>query len=404
VWSALRFGTSPEAIKPIRIAPGGADLVLGCDMIVAGNSKTLALTHKGRTRMVINTAQTMPGEFSRNADMRFPARGLRKNITDSVGDEQAEFVDASRIAVDLLGDSIAANMFMLGFAYQRGLIPLSAEAIEQAIEINGAAAQMNREAFVWGRRTAVDQAGVERLIAARSKTAQSGVSPAPMQSLEERIAWRRGFLVDYQSEKYAQGYEALVEQVRAFEQRRFPGKTALTDAVARYYFKLLAIKDEYEVARLHVSSGFLDQVGQQFEGDYKLVFNLAPPLLAKRDAATGQPVKREFGAWIVPVFKVLARLKSLRGTAFDVFGHTAERRLERALIVEYEQLIAQLLDRLGTARDAGAYDTAVALASIPEQIRGYGHIRAASIEQTRKQRETLLAALQRDGAPLKKVA
>jgi len=404
VWSHLRFGKSPEAIKTIRIAPGGADLVLGCDMIVAGNSKTLALTRQGKTHMVVNTAESMPGDFSRNADLRFPARGLRKNITDSIGDAQAEFVDAGRIAVGLLGDSIAANMFMLGFAYQRGLIPLSAQAIEQAIEINGAATQMNREAFVWGRRVVVDRAGVERLLAARQNTATSGVSPAPMNNLDERISWRRSFLVDYQNEKYANRYMALVERVRTFEQHQFPGKMSLTEAVARYYFKLLAIKDEYEVARLHVKSGFLDQVGQQFEGDYKLVFNLAPPLLAKRDAATGKPVKREFGAWIVPVFKLLARLKPLRGTAFDVFGHTAERRLERALIVEYEQLIIKLLDRLTKVCDVAAYETAVQLASIPEQIRGYGHVRAASIELARKQSDTLFAALQHGAIPLRKVA
>ncbi|CAM3938055.1 indolepyruvate ferredoxin oxidoreductase family protein [Bordetella muralis] len=404
VWSHLRFGKSPEAIKTIRIAPGGADLVLGCDMIVAGNSKTLALTRKGKTRMVVNTAEVMPGDFSRNADMHFPARGLRKNIADSVGNDQTEFVDASRIAVALMSDSIAANMFMLGFAYQRGLIPISAQAIEQAIEINGAATRMNRDAFAWGRRTAEDGPGVERVLASRQKSAGGSVSPSPMSSLEERIAWRRNFLVDYQNEKYANGYTALVEQVRALEQCQFPGKIALTEAVARYYFKLLAIKDEYEVARLHVNSGFLDQIGRQFEGDYKLVFNLAPPLLAKQDAATGKPVKREFGAWIVPVFKLLARLKPLRGTVLDVFGHTAERRLERAMIVEYEQLMAKLLARLADAGTVGTYDTAVALASIPEQIRGYGHIRMDSIEQARKKREALLTVLQQDVIPLKRVA
>ncbi|NGR09090.1 indolepyruvate ferredoxin oxidoreductase family protein [bacterium SGD-2] len=404
VWSHLRFGKSPEAIKTIRIAPGGADAVLGCDMIVAGNSKTLTLTRKGKTRMVVNTAEAMPGDFARNADMRFPSRGLRQNIIDTVGDEQADFVDASRIAVALLGDSIAANMFMLGYAYQRGLIPLSAEAIEKAIEVNGAAPKMNQEAFVWGRRTAADPAAVERLLAARQQPTQSGVSPAPMQSLEERIAWRRNFLVDYQDERYARRYETLVEQVRDFEQRRFPGKSALTEAVARYYFKLLAIKDEYEVARLHVNSGFLEQLDKQFEGDYRLVFNLAPPLLARHHPEAGEPLKREFGAWIVPVFKVLARLKGLRGTAFDIFGRTAERRMERALIGEYEQLVARIMEALPGVTDSAAYETAVKLASIPEQIRGYGHVRAASVEQARRTQEALLADLQKRTADLRKVA
>jgi len=404
VWSHLRFGRTPEAIKTIRIAAGGADVVLGCDMIVAGNSKTLAMTRKGKTHMLVNTEETMPGHFARDADMQYPSSALARNMVDAVGAEHAEFVDAGRLAVALLGDSIAVNMFMMGHAYQRGLIPVSAQAIDKAIELNGAAQQMNREAFLWGRRTAVDPKAVEKLLSARNSQGRSGISPAPVDDLGEAIALRRKYLVEYQNEAYAQGYISLVERVRSAEAASFPGRTDLTRAVAKYYFKLLAIKDEYEVARLHVQSGFLQSIDQQFEGDYKLVFNLAPPLLARRDRATGEPKKMEFGAWIIPVFKVLSKLRVLRGTAFDLFGYTQERRTERALIGEFESNIAKALEALQVNRDAAHHQAAVALASLPEQIRGYGHVRERGIEASRKREADLLAELQRRVIPLKRAA
>ena len=404
VWSHLRFGPSPESIKTIRIAAGGADLVLGCDMIVAGNSKTLAATRHGSTRMLVNTQEMMPGDFTRNADMQYPSRGLRGNVIDAVGADCAEFVDAGRIATALIGDSIAANMFMLGFAYQRGLIPISAQAIDAAIVLNGTAQQMNKDAFLWGRRTAVDPKAVERLLASQRAAAGAGGSAAPVKSLEEAIETRRKFLADYQNEAYARRYVDLVERVRAVEQRAFAGRTSLTEAAARYYFKLLAIKDEYEVARLHVQSGFLERVSQQFEGDYKLVFNLAPPWLSKRDPATGEPKKREFGAWIVPVFRVLAKLRFLRGTAFDVFGYSAERRADRSLITQYEENIKTTLSVLEVTNDAAHHAAAVALASLPEQIRGYGHVRAKSIEPVRKRERELLDSLQRRVIQLRQAA
>lgn len=404
VWSHLRFGASPEAIKTIRIAAGGADLVLGCDMIVAGNSKTLAATRRGSTRMLVNTQETMPGEFTRNADMQYPSGGLRKNVIDAVGEDCAEFVDAGRIATALMGDSIAANMFMLGFAYQRGLIPISAESIDAAIVLNGASQQMNKDAFLWGRRTAVDPKAVQRILASKRSASNAGVSPAPAKTLEEAIDLRKKFLKDYQNDAYVQRYMALLERVQTVEQRAFPGRTALTEATAKYYFKLLTIKDEYEVARLHVEGGFLDSVAQLFEGGYKLVFNLAPPLLSKRDPSTGEPKKSEFGPWIVPVFRILAKLRFLRGTALDVFGYTTERRVERALITRYETNIEKALSILEVTKDQTHHDTAVELASLPEQIRGYGHVRVRNIEPTRKREGDLLAALQRRVISLKQAA
>jgi indolepyruvate ferredoxin oxidoreductase len=404
VWSHLRFGPSPESIKTIRIAAGGADLVLGCDLIVAAAAKTLATTRHGVTRMVLNTQETMPGEFTRKPDMAFASSAMRHNVVDAVGEDCVDFVDAGRIATALLGDSIAANMFMLGYAYQLGLIPLSSESIEAAIELNGAALQMNKNAFLWGRRAVVDLPAVERLLAAGRSAADQGVSPRPAESLAERIAVREKFLTDYQNAAYAARYRQLVERVQSVEQSAFPGRTELTEAVARYYFKLMAIKDEYEVARLHVDSGFLASVGAQFEGDYRLVFNLAPPLLTKHDPVTGEPKKREFGAWIIPVFRVLAKLRGLRGTMLDPFGHTAERRADRALLARYAHNIESALSDLEALKQPTRYAAVVELATLPEQIRGYGHVRARSIEQVQKREQELLNAPQQRVIPIRQAA
>ncbi|WP_369803243.1 indolepyruvate ferredoxin oxidoreductase family protein [Pseudorhodoferax sp. Leaf267] len=404
VWSHLRFGATPGAIKTIRIAAGGADLILGCDMIVAGNSKTLAAARSGRTHMLVNTQETMPGEFSRKADMQYPRGSLQRNVVDAVGEGHARFIEAGRIATALMGDSIATNLFMLGYAYQQGLIPLASEAIEKAIELNGSQPQMNQEAFLWGRRTAVDPKAVERVLGWTQASLASTLAPSAIADLDEAIAWRKTFLTDYQDERYADRYLALVERVRAAEQGSFPGRTDLTRAVAKYYFKLLAIKDEYEVARLYTETEFLKGVERNFEGDYRLVFNLAPPLLAKRDRETGEPKKREFGPWLLPALRLLAKLRFLRGSPLDVFGYSQERRMERNLIERYESNIAQALKVLTASRDAGHHDTALKLATLPEHIRGYGHVRARSVEVAKPEEQALLEALNRSVITLQKAA
>jgi indolepyruvate ferredoxin oxidoreductase len=275
---------------------------------------------------------------------------------------------------------------MLGFAYQRGLVPVSAEEILKAIELNGAAVKMNQAAFLWGRRTAVDAAAVERTIAPKTPQ-QTGTRLS--QSLDEIIARRVEFLTAYQNAAYAQRYRSLVERVRQAETAKAKGSSALTEAVARYYFKLMAYKDEYEVARLYTQSGFAERIEAQFEGDYKLHFHLAPPLLAKRDPVTGELRKREYGPWIFSAFRLLARLRGLRGTALDIFGYTEERRTERQLIGDYEQLIGEIVERLSVANHA----LAVEIAAIPEEIRGYGHIKLRNLETAKATHEKLLAQL-----------
>jgi indolepyruvate ferredoxin oxidoreductase len=265
-------------------------------------------------------------------------------------------------------------MLMLGYAYQRGLIPISAAAINDAITLNGAAVKMNQDAFLWGRRAAHDMKAVDALIA-RSQGA--GVAGRLSNSLDEMVARRQQFLTGYQNAAYGARYAALVSRVRAWEAERFGGRTEIATAVARYYFKLMAYKDEFEVARLQSAPEFLDGLKQQFEGDFRISYNLAPPGIAARHAQSGEAKKKEFGPWMLPVLRFLAGLKSLRGTAFDIFGYSAERRLERGLIERYEKSVTRILEKATPAH----YETAVRLASIPELIRGYGHIKRTHLER-----------------------
>ncbi len=397
VMSHLRLAARPEDIKAVRLGAGGADAIIGCDILVAGGVEALHKAHTGVTRAVINTHETMPGEFTRRPDLVFPTNPLRRRIEKAVGADRVEFIDATRLATALFGDSIAGNLFLLGLAYQRGLIPLGAEAIEQAIALNGAAVAMNQAAFRWGRIAAVDRAAVEAAADAATPPPEAEHVSA---SLDEMIARRERLLTDYQDAGYAARYRALVERVQSAEQRVARGSTALTEAVARYYAKLLAYKDEYEVARLHTDPAFLASLRAQFAGGGRLSVHLAPPLLSQRDKATGLPRKREFGPWVWPLFRVLARLKGLRGTRWDIFGRTAERRAERQLIADYEATIAEILSKL----DARTLPVAVDLARLPERIRGYGYIKDRNIAEARAEEARLRGMLAGAPAPLAQAA
>jgi len=385
VWSHLQIAADPADIKTVRLGSGGARLVLGCDLVVSASQKTLDTAHTG-TRVVANTHQQMTGEFTRNANMQFPAQSLRRTIIKGVGEGNAEFVDATRIATALMGDSIATNMFMLGYALQKGLVPVSSAAINKAIELNGAAVKMNQAAFLWGRRAAADLAAVERLVAPKTETtATTTIS----QTLEEMIARRVEFLTGYQNAAYAERYRSLVERVKQAETAKAKGLTGLAEAVARYYFKLLAYKDEYEVARLYADPAFMEKIKAQFEGDYKLHFHLAPPLFSKRDPVTGELRKSEYGTWVFSAFKLLAKLHGLRGTLLDIFGYTPERRMERRLIGDYEAVIGEIIGKLGPDNHA----LAVKIACIPEEIRGYGHVKDRNLKSAKLMEADLLLAL-----------
>ncbi|HXD45351.1 MAG TPA: indolepyruvate ferredoxin oxidoreductase family protein [Pseudolabrys sp.] len=381
VYSHIRIANTPDDIHAIRVAAAGADLVLGGDIVVAGNKKVLGAIKPGNTRVVVNTAEFLPGDFTRNADFSLPTERLKRAIAGAAGQGRSHFVDANRLAVALLGQSIGANMFMLGYAYQLGALPVSGEAIEKAIEMNGEAVKMNIAAFRYGRRAAVDPGAVQALVAPAPQEQNDSLKLS--ESLEETVARREAFLAAYQSRRYARRYRALVDKVRAAEAAAVPGKSELAEAAARYLFKLMAYKDEYEVARLYSDTGFVDRIKAQFDGDLRFEFHLAPPLLAKTDPRTGEPKKMSFGPWMLTAFRVLSKFKFLRGTALDPFGHSHERRTERQLIADYEALIETVLAGLSPANHA----TAVALASIPEKIRGFGpvkqrHLAAAKAEES----------------------
>ena len=304
------------------------------------------------------------------------------------GADAVSLVPANRIATALMGDAIATNMFMLGYAFQKGTIPVGEAALMRAVELNGVAIDFNKKAFDWGRYAAVDAAAVERIATPAQvvtltlkKPADSGFS----RNLEELVAKRVEFLTAYQNAAYARQYSDFVEEVRQAEAAK-AGGTRLAEAVARYYFKLMAYKDEYEVARLYTDPAFMEKIRSQFEGDYQLKFYLAPPMFAKRDN-NGELVKKQYGPWMFKAFGLLAKLKGLRGTALDVFGGTEERRTERALIAEYRSTVAGLLGSLSKAN----LDTAIALASVPEDVRGYGHVKERHLKAAREKQAALLA-------------
>jgi indolepyruvate ferredoxin oxidoreductase len=372
--------------------------VLGGDIVVAGNKKVLAAVKPVAT-MVINLAEVLPGEFTRNPEFSLPTERLKRAIMAAAGRDTSHFFDASRVATAIAGQSIAGNMLMLGYSYQIGALPLSAEVIERAIELNGEAVAMNLAAFRWGRRTAADLASVEALI----KPAPDATSDARRlsQSFDEMVSRRVAYLTAYQNAAYAGRYRNKVEQVRAVEAERTPGKCGLAEAVGRYLFKLMAYKDEYEVARLYTDGSLVKQVNSELGGkNLRFDVHLAPPLLARRDKVTGLPRKLTFGPWIFSAFRLLAKLKFLRGGYFDPFGYTAERRSERRLIAEYEAMLDEVLAKLSPEN----HHLAVGLAAIPEKIRGFGHVKVRHLDTAKADEAALFEQFRAGSPPLLRAA
>jgi indolepyruvate ferredoxin oxidoreductase len=380
VFSHVRICDNSEAIHAVRVATGEANAVIGGDVIVTASPDALARMRTGRTRVVVNCAETPTADFTRNPDWQFPLARMQAVVSETVGSGAAHFVDASDLALRLLGDSIASNLFLLGYAWQQGMVPVTWEAIDRAIELNGTAVTMSRAAFLWGRRAAHDPVAV--LAYARPQIA---VPPAP--TLDELIAKRVVFLTTYQDAVYAARYRTQVEQIRKAEAAI--NSSQLTEAVAHNLFKLMAIKDEYEVARLYAETDFLQQIGERFEGDYTLSFHLAPPLLARPDPTTGKIKKMAFGPWMLTAFKWLAKARRYRGTHWDVFGRSDERRLERSLLADYEADLAALAVKLNPAM----LNDALALARLPEKIRGFGHVKQRSIDLVIPERQNLRGRL-----------
>ena len=388
VTSHVQIAAHADDLHATRVGTAAADLVVGADLVVTAGKEVMSRIGEGRTRVLVNSTLSPTAAFVKDPNWKMPTDALEQALIGAAGREAVSLVAANRIATALMGDAIATNMFMLGYAFQNGCIPVGEAALMRAVELNGVSIDFNKKAFGWGRYAALDLAAVERIATpaqvvsiASLVSSNAGFS----RNLDEMVAKRVEFLTAYQDAAYAKKYGDFVEQVRVAEAARVGG-TRLTEAVARYYYKLMAYKDEYEVARLYTDPAFMAKVKAQFEGDYALKFHLAPPLLAKRNDK-GELVKKQYGAWMFKAFGVLAKLKGLRGGAFDIFGYTEERKTERALIGEYRKTVEGLLgllskDNLGTA---------VGIASIPEDIRGYGHVKERHLKAAREKQAALMA-------------
>ena len=316
VVTHLKIAARPEDISAVRVARGHADLILGCDLVTSASERILSAATREKTAAVVNSHETMPAHFTHDANFDVQGGALTLKIAAAVKQGALSAIDATEIATKLLGDSIAANLFTLGFAWQKGLVPLSREAIEAAVKLNGVGVKMNLAAFDWGRRAAVDEQAVRAVIGAKAEKKP--------ETLDDIVARRVDFLTGYQNAAYAGTYRSFIDKVRATSE-------PLALVVARNLFKLMAYKDEYEVARLYTDGAFAANLAKQFKGDFTLRYHLAPPIMGRVDSFTGKPLKTEFGPWMMTGFRMLAKLKGLRGTALDIFGRTAERKMERQL-------------------------------------------------------------------------
>jgi indolepyruvate ferredoxin oxidoreductase len=385
VMSHVRLAPQPEDLYAVRVASGGADVLLACDPVVAASPAALSRIQTGVTKAIINSHAQPTAAFIFKPDIDFETAKMLHAIKTAAGDGGADSIDATGLAAALMGDSIAANLFMLGYAFQKGAVPLTLAAIERAIELNGVAVDTNKRSFAWGRLAAHDRAQVETLV--RGALRDDPV-PEP-QNLDALVERRAAFLRDYQNAAYAQRYRNTVRTVRIAETKLARGFSGLAEATARNLFTLMAYKDEYEVARLYTDGAFIKKLQRQFEGDFTLDYHLAPPLLARRDPATGEPKKRVFGPWMRHVFRLLTWLRPLRGTALDIFGYTQERRMERRLIADYEAILRELSASLNPENHA----LAIEIASLPAKIRGFGHIKARNVESAKACEAELLVLL-----------
>jgi indolepyruvate ferredoxin oxidoreductase len=391
VVSHVQISATPSRLAAAKVSGGSADLLLACDLVVGAAPDNVGRVSRATGHVIANEHETTTGLFTRQPDHALPVGALKAALAAAVGPGRAAFCDATELARRLVGDAVGANLFLVGFAWQRGLLPISLAALDQAIALNGVAVALNRQAFDWGRRAAIDLAAV-----------QAAASPGRPEhhrlsaSLDEGLDRREAFLADYQDAAYARRFREVVEAVRQAERRVAPEAEALTAAVGRSLFRLMAYKDEYEVARLHAETAFLASVAGQFEGRYRLAFHLAPPLLARRDPATGAPRKMRFGGWIVPLFRILAKARRIRGTLFDPFGYTSERRMERRLVEDYRKLI---LETVLPALTASNHEAAVAVAEAAQAVRGFGHVKLRTLK-TAEALEAAALARFRSAAPV----
>ena len=375
----MRFSATPGEVASPQIPSGEADVLIAADTVVAAGKDGVMVSSPGRTRAVLNTHLAPVSGFVFNRDFDFHEAEIVETIAKSIKGAPDK-VDFGQVAEIVCGDSIATNIMMIGYACQRGLLPVGVDSLVRAIELNAVSVDANKRAFDWGRRLAARPAEVMALVAEAM-----GMVHEP-ETLEQLLEKRVAFLTEYQDAAWAQRYRDLVGRVEAAE-TKLGRKRDLTNAVTRYAFKLMSYKDEYEVARLFTNGEFDKQLREHFDGKLKLTFHLAPPLLAGENLPNGRPKKREFGPWMMMAYRVLAKMKRLRGTAYDPFGRSEERRMERKLIADYEAIFEEVLAKLS----AENYAQAVALASLPDEIRGFGPVKLAAVARAEKRKATLLA-------------
>jgi indolepyruvate ferredoxin oxidoreductase len=384
VISHIRLGGSPDALYQVRVADGHADALIACDIVVGTDPRVVRTLARNRTRVLANDSEIPSGQFvrDRNADIALPRR--LDALRSAVGRDNVSIIAANRLMEQLLGNSVYANVFLLGYAWQQGLVPVSESGLRRAIELNGVNIRENHQAFALGRLAAVDSS---RLIAVGTPP---NAEKSAEKTIEALIAHRRALLIEYQDSAYADRYESLIRRVQAAEQKLLLSEQLpLTRTAATYLYKVMAYKDEYEVARLYTDGRFIKAVEEQFAGEYRLSFHLAPPLLSRALDAQGRPRKRRFGPWVFRIFQILAKAKRLRGTPWDLFGWNHERREERRLIEEYTAILDSVCAQLNT----GNHELAVRCAGLPDQIRGFGPVKAAALQEFRQTYPTLLAAL-----------
>ena len=383
VMSHVTFSNNPDAVLGTRIGTGMSDLVIGFDMVVAAAQASLNTMHATRTRAVVNDNLVPLAVFAEKPDLPLDATGYSIAIENALGGERVDFFNATQFVTRLLGDSMSTNVFLLGYAYQKGYLPLQASSLEAAIRLNNVAVDLNLRAFAWGRVAAAQPERLTELLGPVKNRVETEFD------LDEFIADREVDLEAYQDKAWAQRYRTTLERVKQADH----GDRALTEAVARSLYKLMAYKDEYEVARLYTDGGYLEKLKAQFDGDYQLKLHFAPPLFASKDRVTGQPRKKPYGLLMWKALKLMAPLKVLRGTPFDPFGYLRERKEERQLIVDYENTLDKIIDGLTVEN----YQTAVELASLPMQIRGFGHVKSRAIAEVRAEQQRLESEWQKAG-------
>ena len=379
VKSFLRIFNDPKEIGTIRLSYGDTNLLMGFDLLVANDEEILKTLDKQKTKSIINSDEIMTGEFTRDKNFFLPFDKMKENLINILGKNNIEFIPSNTIAKKILGDSILSNMFIVGKAYQSGLIPIKANAIEQAIRLNGVSIEENIHAFRLGRHLISMKKEIQNLIYEKEKV---------ITDFDEKFVDRYNFLIEYQNKKYADQYKELVDYVKKYEQKIKIDKNNFSNAVAINYFKLMSYKDEYEVARLYSNKEFISRINNTFEGNFKINFHLAPPIFYKKDKVTGNPLKMHFGSWIMVLFKFIGIFKFLRGTYFDPFAYLDERKIERLLINDYKDRILEICSKL--TKDN--YTLAVEIASIPDQIRGFGYIKNRNIEIAKSCEDRLMSA------------